>query len=110
MRMVTRVHDRTANGRPEAHVSRSTGFTNFDIFMVDITNLAKRRHTIQVDAADFTRRHTNLRVVLGLRHQLRPGASGADELSTLVATKFDVVDLRTGWDVPQRQRISNSDR
>ena len=109
MRVVARVHHGASNSRAEPHVSGSSSLTYFDILVIDIADLSKRRHAIQVDAANFTRGHANLRIVFGFRHQLRTRAGRADELSTLVATKFDVVNLRTGWDVPQRQRISDSD-
>src|SRR6266542_1267514 len=36
MRMVDRIHHNAANGRPDAHMTRASGFANRDVFMIEI--------------------------------------------------------------------------
>jgi hypothetical protein len=49
MRMVARVHSRPADSWPAASVSIASRFSNYDVFVIDIPDLAKGRHAIEVD-------------------------------------------------------------
>src|SRR5579864_8666955 len=46
MRMVNRVHRNPAIVRPLAKPTRSSRFTNRDVFVIDIADLTNRRHAI----------------------------------------------------------------
>src|SRR5215207_891384 len=49
MRMVARVHCRPADSWPTSSVSIASGFSNHDVFVIDIPDLAERCHAIEVD-------------------------------------------------------------
>src|SRR5262249_7501148 len=104
VRMVSRIHRRTANGRPPTLVPIPTGLADNNVLVVDIADLAKCGHAFQMYATNLARRHPDLRVVASFRHQLRRGAGRADELSAAPSMKFDVVNLRADRDVAERQR------
>ena len=54
MRVIDRVHDRTADCGTEALMSCLTGFTQFDCVVFDIADLTDSSLAIQTDDADFT--------------------------------------------------------
>src|SRR5690349_15298207 len=60
VRMIARCHCGTADGRADALVALATGFTKFDIAMIEIADLTNRCVTDLPDQADFTGRHTHL--------------------------------------------------
>src|SRR5579884_2950937 len=110
VRMVARVHRRATDDRPPSHVPRPPGLPDLDVLVIHVPDLAQRRHALEVDQADLPRRHADLGVVARLGHQLRGGAGRAHHLAALAPRELDVVDLRAGRDVPQRQRIPDPDR
>src|SRR4051812_3543017 len=54
--MVTRVHDDTADFRPPAHVAGPTGLAEVLVLVIEVADLADRRHAANAHAADFARR------------------------------------------------------
>src|SRR5918995_3570683 len=110
VRMVARVHHRAPHGRPPAHVPTTTGLADLDVLVVDVADLTEGRHAVEMDQTNLARRHPDLRIVTDLGHHLggRPGR--ADHLSTLARRELDVVHLRTGRDVAQRQGVTRPDR
>src|SRR5699024_10194074 len=110
MRVVVGVHRRTANVRPTAYVAASAGFSDLDVLVIDIPDLAEGRQAAQVHHADLAGWHAELAKIIDLRHQLRRGSGRAAKLTALARVELDIVDLRTGRDVPKRQRVSGPDR
>src|SRR4051794_21988603 len=74
VRMVARVHRRATNGWSSTAMSIAACLTDDDVFVIDVADLPEGGHAIQVNEPDFTGRHTNLRVIAGLRHQLSRGS------------------------------------
>src|SRR5215204_613477 len=109
MRMVTRVHRRTADGWSPPSMPVSTGFSNNDVLVVDVADLSQGRHAVEVDQPHLSRRHPDLCVVVRLRHQLRRRSSGAAHLTALARVELDVMNLRPGRNVAQRHRVASPD-
>ena len=109
VRVVVRVHDRTADGRADAHVTGTTGLADVHVLMVDIADLTDDCNAVRADEADFAGRQTDLRELRVLCHQLSVVAGGADELSAAAGVDLDVVDDGTDGDIGQRQAVAGLD-
>ena len=109
VRVVIRVHDRTADRRADAHVALAAGLAKVDVLMVDVADLADDCGAVHADEADFAGRETNLSQVAVLRHELSGRTGGADKLCAAAGVQLDVVDDRTNGDVGQRQAVARLD-
>src|SRR2546423_3575805 len=63
VRVIDRVHRHAAHVRAYAFPTRPPGLAVRDVLMLDVADLAHGRLADYGDAADFARRHTQLRVV-----------------------------------------------
>jgi hypothetical protein len=83
MWMVAGAHSCTANRRANAEVALATGFTKFDIAVVEIADLANGRVTNLMDETNFTRGHTDLGKIAFFGKQLCRASSRTDHLPPL---------------------------
>src|SRR5438093_12639433 len=51
--MIDRIHHDTSHSWPNSQVPRASGFSNGDVFMIEIPNLSDRGHAVDVHQADF---------------------------------------------------------
>src|SRR4051812_35335182 len=71
VRMVARVHRRAADRWAPPTMPVPTRFSDHDILVIDVAHLSQSRHAVEVNKPYLSRWHTNLRVIVRLRHQLR---------------------------------------
>src|SRR5882762_7115219 len=93
VRMVDRIHRHAAHVRPDSAPARAPGFTQRNIFMLDVAYLAHRRPALNRNASHFTRRHAQLRIRAFLGQQLRERSGRARHLPAFARTHLDVMNL-----------------
>src|SRR5258706_8125065 len=104
--MVNRVHSHAAYRWTPPMPARSPSLTVRDVLMVEISDLADGRHAIQTELANFAGRQLHERNVAFLTEQLRRAACGTHDLRALARLRLQVVQLRSGWDEPDRHGVS----
>ena len=109
MRMIIRVHNRTADRRADTHVSLTACFTDFNILMVDVAYLTDGRHAGVRDVSQLAGGQSEQRHAVFLRHQLSHVAGCSCELSAAAGIKLNVVYESTGGDVDEGQRVAGLD-
>src|SRR5215203_3668959 len=109
MRMVDRIHDDTANVRPLSLPAGPSGFTDADILVIEIADLADGGHARSEDAAHFSRLQTNLHIVAIPTHDLRRSSGAPDQLTALTGPEFNIMDGRSQWHAGQSQGIPRPD-
>src|SRR5260221_6840899 len=75
MRMVARIHNRSAHLGPATHPALPSSLTDSDVLVIEVADLADCRQAINKHLAHLTGWHTQRRIVALLRHQLRRSAS-----------------------------------
>src|SRR5262245_5227294 len=105
-RMIDGVHGDAAVVRTTPEPALATGFAQADVLVVEVRDLADGGAAGDVDLANLAARQLHLGVVAVLGHQLRRGARGAHQLAALAFSHLDVVNHRTGRDLPERQRVA----
>src|ERR1700693_4406789 len=103
--MVEGVHRHAADRWALAPPAALAGLADVLVLVLDIADLADGGVADHRDAADFTRRHPDLRVVALAGEQLRRHAGGAHHLATAAGLELDVVHHAAQRDVGQRQRV-----
>ena len=109
VRVVAGVHNRTADGRPPAHVAFPAGLADGDVLVVDVADLADGRLALRGEVAQLAGGEADQSVFALFRHQLRHVAGGADELGALFGVDLDVVDEGTDRDAGHRQGVAGLD-
>ncbi|MPN13194.1 hypothetical protein SDC9_160514 [bioreactor metagenome] len=97
--MVVRIHDRTADSWSPAHVALTTGFTDFNVFMVHIADLSDCRHTICRHVTEFAGGQTNEGIAAFFSHQLCGIACCTCELTAASGIQFNIVNESTCRDI-----------
>ena len=87
----------------------SAGFTDFDVLMVNVADLADGSHTANRDISQLAGRETDKRISAFFCHQLSLDAGGASQLSTLAGIHLHVVDEGTDGNVGQRKGVAGLD-
>src|SRR5207247_1256522 len=103
--MVHRIHRYAANVRPDSPPARASRFTQRNVFMFDVADLAHSRAAFNRNAPHFARRHAQLSVIAFLRQQLRKRSGRPRHLSAFAWSQLDVVNLRAQRNVSNRQSI-----
>src|SRR6187200_3288144 len=62
VRMVYRIHHHTADGWTNAHVTNTSGLSECHVFMIQISNLANRRHAIDVHQSHLAGRQFHVSI------------------------------------------------
>ncbi len=63
VRVVNRIHYNAANFRSSSYPACSSGFSQTDVFVFDISDLSDGCRADNRNFANFARRHTHLRVI-----------------------------------------------
>ena len=109
MRMVDRVHDRTANARADALPAITTSFTDLDVAVLSVADFADGCTARNEHAAHFGRRHAQNSVIAFLTHELDAGACATSECSTATRLELNSMDERTNGNSGKRQCVAGLD-
>ncbi|AOZ52930.1 hypothetical protein BKX93_16555 [Chromobacterium vaccinii] len=110
VRVVDRVHRRTANGRANTAPTGSASLTQLAQGVLFVTHFTNGRTAIDVHQADLARAQTQLSVHAFASQQHCRSASGTNHLSALAGLHFHAVDSGTHRDVADRQSVTGLDR
>src|SRR5829696_1272042 len=91
-RVINRIFRHGPAQRANAAMPGPAGFSENDVFMLGVAHLPDCRVTAVMDAANFARRQTHLRVAFVTRHQRSGGPGGADHLRAASGGQFDIVN------------------
>ncbi len=109
VRVVIRVHNRTADGRADTHVSLTTRLTDLDVLMVDVADLADGGHAGLGYVSQLAGGQSKKCVAVFLRHELSHVTGGSGELSAAAGIKLYVMNKGTGGDVLERKGVTGLD-
>src|SRR5438046_10593549 len=90
-RMVDRVHRLGARVGAVAHVALAAGLADADVDVVEVSQLTDGRAALALDAAHFTGREDDDRVLAFLSAQASGAARRAAQLAALAGGQRDVV-------------------
>src|SRR5690606_32839961 len=107
--MVDGVHGYTAVVRTTSEPASTAGFTQLDVLVVAVGDVADRNAALGVNLAHFTAGQLDERVVALFGHQLSRDTSRAHELCPLAFTQFDVVDGGTNRHRGERHAVARLD-
>jgi hypothetical protein len=107
MRVIYSVHDNTTNTWALAEVTASTGFTDFDVLVLLISNNANCCSAVEVYEAYFTTRESDLSVLTLFCHQLGTVTGTSYDLGTFARLEFDGVDCGTNGNVLEWQSVAD---
>ena len=107
--MVSRRHHHTAHLRTAAKVPLASGFSELGVLVVECAELPDRSHAVAQHVAHLAGRQPQEGVSSLLGQHLRAGPGSPDYLAALADVQLHVVDLRTGWDRPERQCVADPD-
>src|SRR5687767_1691094 len=108
VRMVARVHRRSAHGRAPAHVAGTSRLADLLVLVVQVAHLADGRHALDAHAAHLVGRQPDRGVVAFLCEQLGAAAGAAHDLAATTGHELDVVDLGAERDARHRQRVAGA--
>ena len=109
MRMIVRVHNGTADGRTNAHMTDSSCFSVIDKVVVAVADNTDRCSAVQADHSHLSGGKTQGRVLAFLRHQLGAVAGRADHLAAVLRIKLNIVNHGTNRNQVQRQAVAHAD-
>ena len=109
VRVIHRVHNRTADFRTLTEISRLTRFTEGYDFVLYVTYLTDRRAAFQRNVSHFAAGQTKRCVFAFGSHDLRREPRASCDLSAFAGRKFHVVHHRTYGNVFKRQRVAHFD-
>ena len=109
MGVIVGVHDGTANGGTEAHVTGTACFTELDVDGVDIAYLTDGCLAAEGDEADFAAGKTYLSVLILLSKELSGITCAAYELCALAGEQLNAVNHGADGDVAEGQSIADLD-
>src|SRR4051794_39531616 len=84
----------------------TTRFTENDVFVLNVSDLANRRVAAFVNTTNFARRKTDRGITCIARHQSRCAASGAHHLTATARGDFDIMNRDADWDRLERKAIA----
>jgi hypothetical protein len=108
-RVIDRIHDRAADRRAEAAPADATRLADRDVLVVEIADLADRRHARQRDQPHLARGQLERGALAFLREELRLSARAPAQLRAAAGLELDVVHERADRDVPHGQRVTGQD-
>ena len=92
VRVVHRVHSHAADGRLDSAPARAPGLAVGFVFVIEVANLADRRHAIHGKLSNFAGGQFHQSDIAFLAEQLRRTAGGAYYLAAASGIQFEVVD------------------
>ncbi len=108
-RVVNRVHRNSAHVRPFAAPARAAGFSERDIFVVDIAHLADGGLALNRDHPHLSRGHAKCGVLTLTGDKLRACAGGTGQLATFTRTHLYIVYDGTKRHVRELEAIARFD-
>ncbi len=109
VRVIDRVHGRTANGRANTAPTLGTGLAQLEVVLV-VADFANGGAALDRHLAHFARAQTQRGIDAFASDQLDGCTGSACDLSAFTRLQLDTVNRRTDRDVAQRQRVSGLDR
>src|ERR1700722_5324851 len=109
MRVVDRVHRRTAVMRLAAHPTAATGLADLLVLVVGVRHRADRRHAFGAHHAQLAGHQLDLRIATVLADQLREGAGRTGHLAAGADLELDIMDDRAHGNGRKRHRIARLD-
>ena len=109
MWMIHRIHHDAAHMWLTTEPAAPTRLAERNVFMIQVPDLADRRHALDVNLANLARGHLDRRILAFTGDELnrRPGA--ARDLPALARAQLHVVDLRAQRDVLEGQAVARQD-
>src|SRR5690349_23299259 len=95
MRVVGSVHNDTADTWTNTFTAVTSGRTDLDVLVLDVSNHTDRGGRFKSESAYFAGRHTYLGVIAFFGHKLRLSTGTSYHLRALTRVDFDGVDLGT---------------
>ena len=109
VRVVDRVHNRTADRGANAHPALAAGLADLDVGVLGVAHLADGGAAGDEHAAHLGRGHAQDGVVALLAHELDGGAGGTGDSGALARLQLHGVDERTDGDVLYLKRVAGLD-
>src|SRR5262245_31425267 len=103
MGMVDRIHNDTTHRWTDSHMALTAGLADGHVFMIEISNLADRRHTFDVNQANFTRRQLYMCVTALFRYQLSCRTCAPRHLTAFAGPQLNVVNGCAERNILQRK-------
>src|SRR5262245_1464276 len=94
MRMIHRIHHDTTDGRSNSHVSGSSGLSDGDVLMIEISDLTDGRRAIHIHQSHFARWEFHVSISSFFSDDLCGGAGAARHLGALSGTQLNIVNGR----------------
>lgn len=99
VRVITGVHNDTADGRSDAHMTFTAGFAKRYDFVVDVADLTDGRFATRKDISHFAAGKTYGCVLAFFCHKLRFVAGCSAKLCAATGVKLDIMDNGTDGNV-----------
>ncbi len=109
MGVIDGVHRHPSDRGSSAQPSDSACLSVRNVLMIQVSDLADRRFTIQMDEAYLPGRQADVGVISLLREELGHRPSRSDKLGSLTRLELDIVDEGSQRDRPEGQRVSRLD-
>ena len=109
VRVIAGVHDRTADSGSDAHVAGTSGLTDVDVLMLEVSDLTDGGHAVVGNVSQLARGESEKGVAAFLSHELSDSAAGSCDLSALAGIKLDVVYEGTDGDARKGKAVANYD-
>src|ERR1700752_4839758 len=110
VRVIDRVHYNATHRRTDTAPAVRASLTDLTEAVLFVAYFTDRRAALDVNAADFARAQTNLRVGAFTSQHHRRRSSRTRHLRALARQHLDAVNRRTNRDVADRQRVACADR
>ena len=109
VRVVDWVHNNTTDGRADAFVAHTTGFTVVLVGVVWVGYRTDGGHAFLTDHAQFARRKADLSVATVTTNELSVSTSCTGDLAAFAWFQFDVVDDGTNRHARERHCVARLD-
>ena len=109
VRVVAGVHNRSANGRPYAHVALSARLAQVHVFVINVSYLTDGSHAVGGNVTHLTGGESYQYSCALTAHKLCHVSGGSYELCALAGVKLDVVNKCTNGDVDKGKSVSGLD-
>src|ERR1043166_6940379 len=96
--MIDRVTRNAAVNWPNTNMARTTGFSQYHVFVLGISDLADGCIAVFVDFSDLARRQPDLSIPLVARHEGGGAAGGADHLGTSAGDQLNIMNRQANGD------------
>ena len=104
--MVNRVHGDTADMRTEAEIAFASGFSQLDVHVVEISDLADNGFAFDVKHADFIAWKLYLRIIAFLGTELGYHSCRSCDFCAAARLYFDAVYVYTHRNMLEFKRVS----